>query len=292
MTDTTPLFGDNPTQTYTNFIGEVWSQKINMGLNTSCVMLQCVNRDYQADADKGADSINIITPAEISTGAYSGTIDSYGTSNAANLTLDLDQNVYFGLSVPDIDEAQSNVSIIDTITQKAKKAVERAIDQYLFSFHTQAAAGNIEGTTDSPVSLTAQNVYSKFVSLAKKLKVAGALDGSNPGWVVVHPDIEEILLLSDEFTSASTASDATIREGAIGKIAGLDVFVSNNVGKNTDHYVVLAGTNQAVTYASQLKKVETIRAQASFDSIVRGLYTFGAVALNDDALAVLICDVA
>ncbi len=272
---------------YEAFKREVWSQKLNAGLDKNCVMRQCVTRDYQADADKGTSQINIITPLEVTTGAYSGSIDSYGAAESEKKTLKLDQSVYFGFSVPDINQAQSNVNILDTIVNKAKSAVETAIDKYLFSESKNAAADNVIGSDSALQALTSDTIYAQFVKLAKLLKSSGAITSEKQGWVVIHPDVEELLLLCSEFTNAANLGDKTLSSGSIGKIAGLEVFVSNNVGKDTDSYTILAGTKDAITYASQIKKIETLRAQSSFSSIVRGLYTFGSLTLNPSALAVI-----
>ena len=277
---------DTETPNYNAFKGEIWSQKINAGLDKTCVMLQCVNRDYQGDADKGTAKINIITPLEVTTGTYTGSIDSYGAAPSKKLQLELNQSVYFGFSVPDIDQAQSNVNIMDAIVGKAKNAVEQAIDTYIFGLNSKAPDGNILGKTTA-VGLTSANIYTQFVKLAKLLKNSGAVNAEKQGWVVVHPDVEALLLLCSQFVSASNLGSTTITTGSIGKIAGLEVFVSSNVGKETSGYTILAGTKDAITYASQIKKIETLRAQSSFDSIVRGLYTFGALAINPDALAVI-----
>ena len=277
---------DTETPNYNAFKGEIWSQKINAGLDKTCVMLQCVNRDYQGDADKGTAKINIITPLEVTTGTYTGSIDSYGAAPSKKLQLELNQSVYFGFSVPDIDQAQSNVNIMDAIVGKAKNAVEQAIDTYIFGLNSKAPDGNILGKTTA-VGLTSANIYTQFVKLAKLLKNSGAVNAEKQGWVVVHPDVEELLLLCSQFVSASNLGSTTITTGSIGKIAGLEVFVSSSVGKETSGYTILAGTKDAITYASQIKKIETLRAQSSFDSIVRGLYTFGALAINPDALAVI-----
>ena len=277
---------DTETPNYNAFKGEIWSQKINAGLDKTCVMLQCVNRDYQGDADKGTAKINIITPLEVTTGTYTGSIDSYGAAPSKKLQLELNQSVYFGFSVPDIDQAQSNVNIMDAIVGKAKNAVEQAIDTYIFGLNSKAPDGNILGKTTA-VGLTSANIYTQFVKLAKLLKNSGAVNAEKQGLVVVHPDVEELLLLCSQFVSASNLGSTTITTGSIGKIAGLEVFVSSNVGKETSGYTILAGTKDAITYASQIKKIETLRAQSSFDSIVRGLYTFGALAINPDALAVI-----
>ena len=180
---------------YEAFKREVWSQKLNAGLDKNCVMLQCVNRDYQADADKGTSQINIITPLEVTTGAYSGSIDSYGAAESEKKTLKLDQSVYFGFSVPDINQAQSNVNILDTIVNKAKSAVETAIDKYLFSESKNAAADNVIGSDSALQALTSDTIYAQFVKLAKLLKSSGAITSEKQGWVVIHPDVEELLLL-------------------------------------------------------------------------------------------------
>lgn len=276
----------------TAFRAEIWSQKINSGLDKNCVMLQCVNRDYQGDADKGGASINIITPLKVATGTYSGSIDNYGAAQGENSRLELNQSVYFGFTVPDIVQAQTSVNIMDAVVSKAKTAVESVIDTYLFNQYQNAAATNVKGTAEKPENLTKETIYGQFVSLAKVLKNSGALGSEKRGWVVIHPDVEELLLLSNEFTSALNLADKTISKGSIGQIAGLDVYVSNNVGKEEDTYTVLAGTKEAVTYASQIQKIETLRAPNSFDSIVRGLYTFGALTLNPSALAVIKATVA
>ena len=288
MTDTTT----EQTQDYSAFKAEIWSKKLNAGLDKTCVMLQCVNRDYQADADKGGAQINIITPQEVAVGSYTGSIESYGVAPNTKLSLKLNQSVYFGFNVPDIDQAQTNVGIMDAIVTKAKSAVESAIDRYLFNEYKNAAATNVAGEETKLVTLDRTTVYEKFVSLAKMLKNSGATGPQTKGWVVIHPDVEELLLLSNEFTNTANVGDTTVTDGSIGKIAGLDVFVSNNVGKNADSYTILAGTKDAITYASQIKKIETLRAQNSFDSLVRGLYTFGALTLNPSALAVIKASIA
>jgi len=272
---------------YENFKAEIWSKKLNAGLDKTCVMLQCVNRDYQADADKGTSKIHIITPLEVTTGAYNGSIDAYGAAPSAKSTLELNQSIYFGFSVPDIDAAQSNVSIMDAIVDKAKSAVEKAIDVKIFSEYANAAPSNVSGAEANRVSLSPESIYAQFVSLAKTLKNSGAINAKTQGWVVIHPDIEEVLLLCSEFTTVANLGSTTVTSGSIGKIAGLEVFVSSNVGKEADGYTILAGTKNAVTYASQITKIETLRAQNAFESIVRGLYTFGTLTLNPEALAVV-----
>lgn len=280
-----------PETNYDNMIVTTWSKKINAGLNKNCTMLQCVNRDYQAEAQSGTSEIKIATPDTIEVGSYTGTLPSYSNANFTSNILSLNQSLYFAFSVPDIAQVQTNVALADSVIEKAQKAIDEGIDKYIFSLNSQADSANILGESTA-ITLDETNIYSQFVTLAKTLKNTGAINGNKQGWVVVHPDVEEILLLSEQFSGASNGSDATKKEGSIGKIAGLNVYVSSNVGKEDDgKYTVMAGTTDGITYASQLKKLEHIRAEHSFDTIVRGLYTFGALAVNPKALAVLKCEV-
>ncbi len=281
------------TTPYDSLIVTTWSKKINAGLDKNCTMLQCVNRDYQTDADNGTSEIKIATPESVATGTYTGTLPAYTNATVSSKSLKLDQSLYFAFSIPDIAQAQTNISLADAILTKAQKAIDEGIDKYIFGLNTNADTQNIlKGTSETPITLSKTNIYSEFVSLSKLLKNSGAITAQKHGWVVIHPDVEEILLLCEQFSGASNESDKAKKEGSIGRIAGLDVFVSNNVGIESDgSYTIMAGTTEGITYASQIKKFEQIRAEQSFDTVIRGLYTFGAVAVNPKALAVLKCEI-
>ena len=120
------------------------------------------------------------------------------------------------------------------------------------------------------------------------LKNSNAVYNGAKPWVVINPEIEACLLQSPEFISAYNVADRTLREGAIGRIAGLDVLVSTNLTATDGKYYVLAGTNDAITFASQLAKIESLRDKDSFSDLVRGLYLYGAKTVQPKALAKMI----
>lgn len=128
---------------YTDLIVKTWSKKINAGLDKNCTMLQCVNRDYQADADNGTSEIKIATPESVATGTYTGTLPAYSSATVSSKSLKLNQSLYFSFSVPDITQAQTNISLTDAILTKAQKAIDEGIDKYIFSMNTEADAANI-----------------------------------------------------------------------------------------------------------------------------------------------------
>ncbi len=59
---TTETQNSNP---YSAFIPEIWSQKLNTMLEKNCVMMQCVNRNYEGDIKNQGDKVRIITPATL-----------------------------------------------------------------------------------------------------------------------------------------------------------------------------------------------------------------------------------
>lgn len=168
-----------------------------------------------------------------------------------------------------------------------KKAIEEVQDSYLLGQHAYVDASNIIGGTTA-ITLDKSTIYSHFVDLALKLKNADALSNNQKPWVVINPTIESYLLQSPEFISAYNVADETLREGAIGRIAGMDVLVSTNLTATDSHYYVLAGTNEAITFASQLAKIESLRDKDSFSDLVRGLYLYGALTVQPKALAKMV----
>lgn len=64
------------------------------------------------------------------------------------------------------------------------------------------------------------------------------------------------------------------------------LYVSNNITKVTgdNAYHFLAGTRDAISFASQITNVETLRAQTTFGNIVRGLNVYGYSVVKPEAL--------
>lgn len=276
------------TNAYSAFIPEIWSQKLNTMLAKNCVMLQCVNRNYEGEIKNQGDTVNIITPADVTISTMGSSNISYSELEPTSQELVIDQKKYFAFKINDVATAQANTSIMDAHLQSAKKAIEEVQDSFLLGMHSEADSNNIVGTEITPITLSTSTIYSKFVELALKLKNSNALSNNQRPWVVINPTVESYLLQSTEFIGAHNVADETLREGAIGRIAGMDVLVSTNLTSVDDKFYVLAGTNDAITFASQLAKIESLRDKDSFADLVRGLYLYGAKTVQPKALAKMI----
>lgn len=278
---------ETSTAHYSAFIPEIWSQKLNNMLTKNCVMLQCVNRNYEGDIKNQGDTVKIITPAKVDIATVTNDAISYSELNPTELDLVIDQKKFFAFKIGDIAQAQANQDIMEAHLQNAKSAIEEVQDSYLLGQHAYVDSGNIVGGTTA-IALDKTTIYSHFVDLALRLKNANALTNNQKPWVVINPTIESYLLQSPEFISAYNVADETLREGAIGRIAGMDVLVSTNLTATGSSYYVLAGTNDAITFASQLSKIESLRDKDSFSDLVRGLYLYGALTVQPKALAKMV----
>ena len=275
---------------YAAFIPEIWSQKLNTMLEKDCVMLQCVNRNYEGDIKNQGDKVKIITPAKVSVSTLGSDALTYNELEPSSMELVIDQQKFFAFKINDVATVQANTDIMEAHLTNAKKAIEEVQDAYLLSQHAYVDSANIIGSDETPITLDKTTIYEQFVKLALALKNSDAVTGSKRPWVVINPTIESYLLQSTEFIGAHNVADETLREGAIGRIAGMDVLVSTNLADTDGLYYVLAGTNEAITFASQLAKVESLRDKDSFSDLIRGLYLYGAKTVQPKALAKLVIE--
>ena len=279
------------TNSYSAFIPEIWSAKLNTMLEKDCVMLQCVNRNYEGEIKNQGDKVKIITPAAVEISTLDTNSITYKELTPTSMDLVIDQKKFFAFKINDVAQVQSNADIMEAHLTNAKNAIEEVQDAYLLSMHANVDENNIVGSDSSPIALSKSTIYEQFVKLAMKLKDANAVKAGKRPWVVINPLVESYLLQSTEFIGANNVADETLREGAIGRIAGMDVLVSTNLTAVSNKYYILAGTNDAITFASQLSKIESLRDKDSFSDLVRGLYLYGAKTVQPKDLAKMVATV-
>lgn len=276
------------TTTYSTFIPEIWSKKLNQMLEKNCVMMQCVNKNWEGEISQQGDTVKIITPADVTVSTLTSDNITYTSLAPKSQDLVIDQKKFFAFKIDDVAKVQSNMDIMEAHLVNAKKAIEEVQDSYLLAMHTDVTESNTVGSESSPITLDKSTIYEHFVKLSLALKNSDAVHTGVRPWVVINPNIESYLLQSPEFIKAYNVADETLRDGAIGRIAGMDVLVSTNLTDIDNKYYVLAGTNDAITFASQLAKIESLRDKDSFSDLVRGLYLYGAKAVQPKALAKMI----
>lgn len=101
-----------------------------------------------------------------------------------------------------------------------------------------------------------------------------------------------MLLKDDRFVkSDAQAGQNALLNGFVGRVAGFNVFESNNVVYDTtDHYwKVTAQISAVTTFGEQIVKTEAYRMEKRFSDAVKGLHVYGAKVTNGTGIAELIC---
>lgn len=284
----------------TTFIPELWSARLLYALEKAHVATNLVNRNYEGEISNHGDTVHINTIGAITVKSYTKNTDIADPEvlSTTDQNLVIDQSKYFNFQVDDVDKVQAAGELVDTAMGRAAYALADVSDAYLLGvIAAGAAAGNTIGSAAAPVALTASNVYENIVKLKTKLDKANVPNTGRT--IVVPPDVHSLLLLDDRFAkSTATAGQEALINGLVGRIAGFDVYMSNNVktGTGTDtgktpYFEITAQITDATTYAEQIIKTEAYRMEKRFADAVKGLHVYGAKVTDGTKIAKLLASV-
>lgn len=278
-----PDTATNPTTVTTaaNFIKELWSDEVLAVYKANTVMVPLV-QNMPFGGVKG-DTVRIPKPSRGSVNAKSaGTGVTINVETAGNFSITIDQHFEYSRLIEDIAKIQALDSMRAFYTDDAGYAHALSLDSALHDEGAKFAAPDATPTT-------AGSAYSKAVIGGDGVTVwdptasanagngtaltdAGirraiqALDDNNvPARMraLVVPPVEKRKLLGiDRFTEQSfvgeVGSGNSIRNGLIGDVYGIPVYVSTNVATvtaddtTTDYRAALMFQREAVVLAEQL----------------------------------------
>ncbi len=225
------------------------------------------------------------------------------TPEATNKELLIDKGKYFAFTLDDVDRVQSDLKLMNQWSDDASEQMKIVTDTEFFedvatdasSANKGASAGRISGdinlgATGSPVSLTKSNILDYIVDLGTVLDESNVPENSR--WIVL-PAWACGMIKKSDLKDASVTGDSTsaLRNGRLGVIDRFTLYSSNLLYSVVDGsdtcFHVMAGHNDAITWASQMTNMETLRAESTFGDIVRGLNVYGYETLKPEALALL-----
>ena len=284
----------------TTFIPELWSARLLYALEKSHVATNLVNRNYEGVIANQGDTVHINSIGAVTVKDYTknSNIADPEILTTADQTLVIDQAKYFNFQVDDVDKAQISGEIIDTAMGRSAYALADVSDAFLLkTIANGVASANKIGAKATLTALTASNVYENIV------KMRTLLDKSNVPTtgrtIVVPPEVYALLLLDDRFAkSGSDSGQNALLNGMVGRVAGFDVFMSNNCVSGTDgdsgstaYSVITAQVASATTYAEQIIKTEGYRMESRFADGVKGLHVYGAKVTDGSQIAAMYCSV-
>lgn len=298
------------------FNPEIWSAKVLIALEKEHVYASLCNRDYEGDIANMGDTVRITGIGEITISNYTkdADINAPQALTDAQTALTITQAKYFNFALDDVDSRQAAAKdIMDVAAERAGYDLSDNVDQYVAGFYTDAPAVNSVGSSGSPiVPVVASSaniglgttVYDYLIVLNQYL--TQSLVPKMGRWVVIAPWMTTLLIQDIRFTSFNTpdarqtiltnkidASGGNLGMDAyLGKIAGMDVYESNNaphlggtVGITGSQDVALAGHSMALSYAENLAKTEKYRPPYRFADAIKGLLLYGAKTVRPQALA-------
>lgn len=274
---------------FDSFIPEVWSARLLGHLENLHVYSALLNRDYEGDIRAYGDTVHINQLGNITVRDYDGSdIEAPEELNGLDQILKVDQAKYFHFQVKDINSAQSKPKLMDSAMQRASYNVNDTIDAYLGQLLASGCpASNVLYDEAHAVTPTSANAYDYLVDLATVLS-----ENNVPmmgRWVVVPPWYHALLLKDQRFVGNGTGyNKAVLQGGLVGEAAGFQIHLSNNIPTTSAGCKVIAGTDQAGSFAEQLVEMEAYRRESNFADGVRGLHVFGAKVLQPQGLAMMV----
>ena len=255
------------------------------------------------------DKVYIRTIPDVTTFAYQkGMTLPKQRPESADVELLIDQGQGWNILLDDVDKVQSDLDLLNKWTGDAAKQLDIAIDLAVLagvassasSYNCGATAGKVSagfnlGVSGAPVQVSKSNALDYVVDI---ITVLEENDVPPPYWAV-FPGWVAGMMKKGDFKDAAMMGDpkSIVRSGLVGAYDNLVVYTSNQVATvaaATDtsgfkSYYALFGNKDAITFATQLTKTESLRSTESFDTIVRGLMVYGYKVVKGQALGYLYC---
>lgn len=278
------------------FTPELWSDKININLDSYGAYNDIVNRKYEGEIKKKGDKVYFYTYGDLTVKDYDPTNSSftgleYEDPQGNKQALEVNQQKYIGFLVDDIQDVQSNVDLVNGYTNRMSVAFANTKDAYIHGLATAGAGTKLHDT--SAITLTKDNVWAEVCTLEEKLAEKNAItkngldyNGKRPA-LVVTPKFRSILEQCSNFF-ANGFGEKVLRTGQIGRIGAFDVFLSTNIKTVTvssaKSQTIVALTSDAIMFADQITKTETLRDVKQIGDYVRSLMVYGGVVANPNCI--------
>jgi len=316
-----PTGSTQPSPAYSGtFIPEIWSGKMIEKFYASTVLAAISNTDYEGEIRNQGDRVHIRTKPTITIRPYlvggNLAIDR-PASNIVDLTIDKGQ--YFNEILDDVMEIQSDINLMGIWSDDAAQQMKITIDtEVLLGLLGQAHAqnrgltagrisGNINlGVTGTPVPIVANQasppVAGQVTILQAILRAGLVLDEQNipetGRWIVI-PAWAAAMIKGSELRQAYLSGDSQsiLRNGRLGMVDRFTIYVSNLLPRGpitgppalaAPEWVMYAGHSHGLTFASQVSKVETLRSEITFGTLLRGLQVYGYKVVDPLAIVEII----
>lgn len=287
-----------------NFIPEIWAGKLIENFYDATVLSAISNTDYEGSIKSMGDKVNIRTTPTLAILDYTkGMTLSVQRPDNPKIELHINKGKYWQAVADDVDKVQSDINLMDTWSKDASEQMKITIDQDVLpgmlsdisALNQGTTAGaktssfNL-GSTGSPLTVSKDgaggtvSITDLIIDIGTVLDEANCPEGDR---FLVLPAKAINLIKKSELKDASLSGDGTsiMRNGRIGMVDRFTIYMSHNLLNSSGKHYCVAGTKRGLTFASQLTEMETLRAESTFGTLIRGLQVYGYKVVKPEALA-------
>lgn len=272
------------------FTTELFSSKVNVKLEKQGCYTDIVNRKYEGTIKNQGDRVTFYTIGNLAAADYDpknpGSI-TYLNPEGDKHTLVVDQIKVIPFKVGDVQQVQSNLDLVNQYTDKIAVAGGETKDAYIHALAVAGAGSTLNNGT--AIAVSEDNAWKTVCQFATKLKRTNAIksngldySGKRPA-LVVTPEFHGVLMQSKQFF-ANAFGEGVLKTGQVGHIGIFDVYVNTINEEEEGEQTIVALTSDAITYAEQITKTETLRDKDEIGDFVRCLMVYGAEVVNADCI--------
>lgn len=272
-----------------SIIPTLWAKKFLERFYDATVLAAISQTDYEGEIKNMGDKVTISQVPDITISNYEmGQTLAVQRPTQTTLDLLIDQGKYWQFVLDDVADAQAFTSMLSPWAENASERMKLVVDTNVLAYivgkatavtNRGATAGRISANVDlgiaaGAVTLTKTNVVDYIIDHGQVLDEANAPETGRklliPAWMAA-------LIKKSDLKDASITGDGVsiARNGRLGMVDRFELYVSNLLPVTGANSYVFGIHPKALTFASQLTKTETLRAETTFGTLMRGLMVFG-----------------
>lgn len=269
-------------------IPTIWSKKLLERFYDATVFAAIAQTDYLGEIKGMGDKVIVNKVPDITINNYRmGDNLVYQRPPADTVELVIDQGKYWAFALDDVADVQSMIKMTGPWAENASEQLKITVDTEALAYlvgkasadNLGATAGRISnnvnlGAAATPVTVTKADVIDYIVDLGQVLDEQNAPE---TGRKLILPAWAAGLIKKSDLKDASVTGDSVsvLRNGRLGVIDRFEIFISNLLPMAGANSYVFALHPKALTFATQLTKTETLRAESTFGDLMRGLMVYG-----------------
>lgn len=255
------------------FIPEIWAKQFEKDLEKDLVFYENCNHQYEGLATKPGDTVKILGLGKPNLRSFSdGKLHQLNAPEAIedlSMTLPIMQVRDFNFYVDDLEkrQAEGGGGLLSEYMKQAKEEVAASQDAYIAKLVT-AKQVKKETVTSALTKDTILDVIDTalLTLLNNDVKRTTEITLTAPPWFV--------MLMKKAYVELDTDNSAMMKNGRVGRYAGLTIKESTNVYNDGTYDNIQIKTNRAISFVKPYLHLEAYKPEDFFYDAVKGYALF------------------